>query len=1823
MPLCFFHRPSRSSSDEEIEQQEAARTPAAEYDPTNVSLIDGLLSLIPGTDAYKRAAAAQAILDNVDGMKAEIVRSGEIMKLIDEGLFENALKETKNDLLGADPTKYLDYGRYNKFLGTAKESGEWRWAPPKHMQRKVKLSKKDQHKADIMKKWKLCQRALAGEHMIADTEEVSAHLNIVLKGATGTYGSSAAKSDQCTWRKDDAEGQLYLCGNSKFVHPTRKVMDALGVEVKEISKCCAWHVRDCTGEHGGKHVRISIPNEDALCATCYLTKHGRQPNGRVTPFTVPGVRRDFSNAAGGGGGKMGAGTKSGGGDEKSPRQELTEFSICSWVPNREVSRERGLTCINVVFRNPETRALCPTCAWHVPKCVHPSHVKDTDDRPSRILIKNEHGLCIAHHVAKFKKPPEEKEFPYPGMVLKHQAVEVVGIQSHWAAPSMEPAPKHRHQPRFVPRRELRKRKSCVQKATCHGCRTSLVLYFKKKAGFATIFVLTIQKLVRGHLGRVELNRRKLLRSATIRATAVVIIQSLGRGYVARSRTQKVVQEKEKSVGSVNFLLLRWIGRHRRRKHRAKKVMGRLSIRLLAKIKAKMTHMVHAARAHVENTEQGSDLLTRVARGYLGRCKVRARKRDLAKRFWAAQQIQKIIRGHLCQIEVAELVEVTQGNFDAVAYIQRLWRKRMAMRTTGRWMKEARIRIKDIQRLARGFLGRCRARREREIVEEAWAWINPTQPRSAFDFFLLKTQYTVNKEVSVFENLGAGASSMDAMIVAMEKKKAEQAAKKAEGSVGPEGTAVSAVIHKQNRGWIFDWSQMNCFREYDPDEIGTMTKQYFVLALRKFFKNNNSVLSQREIDAMVIEFDADKTGQIDYVTFMSFAAKQRFPCQKHRRFVCIDCVDYGICFRLGCGCHEFTARAGRGSGLICTCTHSKMSHEMKPAKNTDNDILDANQVSETQLDVIMEGRVSDISKPLFIKGMDIELVKDSKPAQNERIGWETGKNARSQRLARERMEAREVKKRLKEQGETSAARSERERKDSLQSIESAVTTSSANSKSASFAANTSSLGSGNEDVNALATTNATAAEESKATMTMAKASKKDEFLAKQKKEPTGAKPPPIGSILVPRKPVSEGKEPWEDLIDKAKMTPLIQTSKQMASVESSAVNKHEMMLGTAKLTKNVQGMSMQELDRGFSITVPVPVVVNGEIRCTLNASDLYLYLLLNLGNSQLKLIENERAFAEVCYRYNVFMERHWKKLVIDVRTGLLNRHLKISKEKRQTIETKLLPSPARAEMLDKALKGLGFHARAVNLLGTVKTEGADKGLVVKSRSEKKVGPGITVEQATQEVDFDEAPKSARTLRHLNRPRSPPEAGPGGADAPGNRGGPGSSLRRASSPHRANKTGAVLSAEPGISVRSYFDRAKKEAEKGTEKELAKMKEALRTTTPGMFDVDRSITKGVVIRRSSHADLPDLTKQEELNRMSHAMRILPTIGSDEVLIQNQRNKLRFVCSHPGCGKAFTQYEIAVKHEKEHKQRQRLAIPTPAADQYLRSVWPADVPWQDKDQMAIHLKAADPFSCPIPTCVFSATSQDSLAHHLRTRHSKFELQDLLGNTDAHVENQGSYVMVPPFACPKYAKFPVCPYHYRNKIRCPMCEDVKKYAASDNHGPIPPVKLYKQLKVMVPQPECPDEVVARVWKIENSERVPFIIDLETGAIVLCQLWAICEDSTGRRCVGVSKMWDYAALKAIKFDFSKLGSGNAGQSFDKENEVLQDEVTHYIDSTDIMGFGYALNVDRTGFTQKQMTESLPTSCDRSLVKFSRFQFNSQTKRLVGKRLVVPAAGPVF
>ena len=122
-----------------------------------------------------------------------------------------------------------------------------------------------------------------------------------------------------------------------------------------------------------------------------------------------------------------------------------------------------------------------------------------------------------------------------------------------------------------------------------------------------------------------------------------------------------------------------------------------------------------------------------------------------------------------------------------------------------------------------------------------------------------------------------------------------------------------------------------------------------------------------------------------------------------------------------------------------------------------------------------------------------------------------------------------------------------------------------------------------------------------------------------------------------------------------------------------------------------------------------------------------------------------------------------------------------------------------------------------------------------------------------------------------------------------------------------------------------------------------------------------------------------------MHHVMMINPRTTMESP-IRNNRNVKKWVCTHPGCGKVFSHYDVALQHEEEHAIRQRLAVATPQADQFLRSVWPTDVPWQDESQFVGPklLKANQPFACPVPKCMECLPSKMELLRHLRLQHSK-----------------------------------------------------------------------------------------------------------------------------------------------------------------------------------------------------------------------------------------------
>ena len=78
-------------------------------------------------------------------------------------------------------------------------------------------------------------------------------------------------------------------------------------------------------------------------------------------------------------------------------------------------------------------------------------------------------------------------------------------------------------------------------------------------------------------------------------------------------------------------------------------------------------------------------------------------------------------------------------------------------------------------------------------------------------------------------------------------------------------------------------------------------------------------------------------------------------------------------------------------------------------------------------------------------------------------------------------------------------------------------------------------------------------------------------------------------------------------------------------------------------------SKVELERGFTITRPIPMIYGDELRITVKAADVYLELLERFCDDGLVVkAGDDHAFIRLIFQNDVFLERHWKKLLRDVR-----------------------------------------------------------------------------------------------------------------------------------------------------------------------------------------------------------------------------------------------------------------------------------------------------------------------------------------------------------------------------------------------------------------------------------------------------------------------------------------------------------------------------------------------------------------------------------------------
>ncbi|CAM9158958.1 unnamed protein product, partial [Discosporangium mesarthrocarpum] len=404
----------------------------------------------------------------------------------------------------------------------------------------------------------------------------------------------------------------------------------------------------------------------------------------------------------------------------------------------------------------------------------------------------------------------------------------------------------------------------------------------------------------------------------------------------------------------------------------------------------------------------------------------------------------------------------------------------------------------------------------------------------------------------------------------------------------------------------------------------------------------------------------------------------------------------------------------------------------------------------------------------------------------------------------------------------------------------------------------------------------------------------------------------------------------------------------------------------------------------------------------------------------------------------FFERHWSKMVKDIRKGSLDEHLPISKPRRDRLEMLMVPNPKRARLLDDALRVLGFHARSSGSFNS--------GQSGNGQSRHGAARGGNVSEDTEGEAQESLSRRVESTR--KRPASLEGLREGSRGVSGN---VATDRRRRS----------VAAGEPEADHRIKMARKRS-----------------RARSPSLGDAE----SGMAIQ-----------DPEKATRAAYELLTAPRGGNMGTQpAPSGRSTLKYVCMHPGCGATFAMEMSAKAHaQREHCFRRHLGefyLPSPFSDQFLSTAWPKDVPWLDplgpltRDEST----SVGRHRCRVPSCRKRFATARHLALHSRVGHTEFDLErsEARGGNSAGDTRElmlspskdlwrevtctyiGTYRLAPPFEPPSGCPLiPSCTKHIRLKGYCPHCKEVmaKASGATGSHGgPIPPAKFYTRAKVKV-----------------------------------------------------------------------------------------------------------------------------------------------------------------
>lgn len=479
-------------------------------------------------------------------------------------------------------------------------------------------------------------------------------------------------------------------------------------------------------------------------------------------------------------------------------------------------------------------------------------------------------------------------------------------------------------------------------------------------------------------------------------------------------------------------------------------------------------------------------------------------------------------------------------------------------------------------------------------------------------------------------------------------------------------------------------------------------------------------------------------------------------------------------------------------------------------------------------------------------------------------------------------------------------------------------------------------------------------------------------------------------------------------------------------------------------------SVRDYNEKFEHNMPLPLVHGGEMLYTLEGPAVYVQILQKIvwleesGVAPRGVHSDEGHFLRLVVDNIQIFERHWRKMVADLREGTLNRQVQCSEHMRLSYSASAIPRPALGTKLDKAFRNLGFHMKVIG-----------KDIPMKQFAERKKPKAVArrrpsfPDSAMGSTGFNEselfldvtATSTATAPRAASLTRSPSKASYSSRSTSVTL----SPLRRLGS---AEGTGTGTGTRRGSSL-SKEDGRVEALMMATSVGTASLQELERRTAERQSR-GATASRKVKVRRGSDTDAVRPTTAEEVHKARHDVLTEPRSDYHHLVCIDGR----FICPFPACGESYTSRSAAFQHLKTHEQRRRLYAPTPLSDSHMHPYWPEGNPWKDAGEYKMRALPPGAVVCRQPHCQEIFSNKSRLEYHLRWVHNigAAVVDDSLQNYYTFI---GQNTPTPPNLPPVYAPLTYCSMHLTLDRKCSKCITITNSA-----DPKQPIFFYDSLSM-------------------------------------------------------------------------------------------------------------------------------------------------------------------